>query len=530
MKSPLEVLNSYRPHDGTLHDAFRSRCAVRAAEPFLIQDGERWTWAEFGQRYERLAQALAARGIGSGSRVAVAGRNDKAHVLALFALARLGATMVPVNPEFGPREMGYALRHAEVQGILAEARLLDLLRPIAAECPAPPWLMTMDGPAADPGSLAAALAQPVADVPLPTPAASDTCVIIYTSGTTGFPKGVMHSQYNLVTAGEANVARVHVQPDDRLMIILPFFHMNALFYSVGGALASGAAMILVPRFSASAFWQVAADNGATVVNIIEAIGTILASRDRREYRPDHRLRAVYGVRRKSAPAFRDEFGVPHLFSGFGMTEIPGVTCNPYGGPDKPGSMGVVAGHPDPARPWARCRVVDDAGHDVGVDEIGELWVATPIVMQGYFRDPEQTRQAFAGEWLKTGDLVRRDADGFFFHVSRKKDIIRRRGENIAAAELEMVINEHPAVFEAAALAVPSELGEDEILVVVAPRPGAVVSEADVAEWCRARLAAIKVPRYVALLPELPHTPTHKIAKNLLRDDPAVKERTVDLQA
>jgi crotonobetaine/carnitine-CoA ligase len=522
MQSPLEVLNRYRPHDGTLHDAFLSRCAEQASRPFLIQDGECWTWAEFGRRYERLARALAARGIGPGARVAVAGRNDKAHVLALFALARLGATMVPVNPDFGPREMDYALRHAEVQGILAETRLLDLVRPIAAGFQVPPWLMTMDGPQDDAGSLAAALAQPVGQAPLPVPAATDTCVIIYTSGTTGFPKGVMHSQYNLVTAGEANVARVHLQPDDRLM--------NALFYSVGGALACGAAMILVPRFSASTFWQVAADNGATVVNIIEAIGTILASRDRREYRPDHRLRAVYGVRRKSAPAFRDEFGVPHLFSGFGMTEIPGVTCNPYDGPDKPGSMGVVAAHPDPARPWARCRVVDDAGRDVGADEVGELWVATPIVMQGYFRDPEQTRQAFEGEWLKTGDLVRRDADGFFFHVSRKKDIIRRRGENIAAAELEMVINEHPAVFEAAALAVPSELGEDEILVVVAPRPGATLAEAEVAEWCRGRLAAIKVPRYVALLPELPHTPTHKIAKNLLRDDPAVRERIVDLQA
>ena len=530
MKSPLDVLNSYRPHDGTLHDAFLSRCAVQADEPFLIQGEVRWSWREFGERYERLAHALAARGIGRGMRVAVAGRNDKAHVLALFALARLGAIMVPVNPEFGPREMDYALRHADVQGILAEARLLELIRPIADEFPARPWLMVIDAPEADPDSLAAALRHPAAGAPLPAPASSDTCVIIYTSGTTGFPKGVMHSQYNLVTAGEANVARVHLQPDDRVMIILPFFHMNALFYSVGGVLASGACMIVVPRFSASAFWQVAADNGATVVNIIEAIGTILASRDRGEYRPDHRLRVVYGVRRKSAPVFRDEFGVRHLFSGFGMTEIPGVTCNPYDGPDKPGSMGVVASHPDPARPWARCRVVDDAGRDVGVDEVGELWVATPIVMQGYFRDPGQTRQAFDGEWLKTGDLVRRDADGFFFHISRKKDIIRRRGENIAAAELEMVVNEHPAVFEAAALAVPSELGEDEILMVVAPRPGATLAEADIAAWCRERLAAIKVPRYVALLPELPHTPTHKIAKNVLRDDPAVKARTVDLQA
>lgn len=529
MKSPLGVINSYRPHDGTLHDAFRSRCASRADELFLVQDDVRWTWRQFGELYERLAGALAARGISRGMRVAIAGRNDRAHVLALFALARLGAIMVPVNPDFGPREMTYALRHADVQGIMAESRLLGLIRPIADEFETRPWLMVTDAPQDDPDSLQAAL-QHDAAASLPLPASTDTCVIIYTSGTTGFPKGVMHSQYNLVTAGEANVARVHLQPEDRVMIILPFFHMNALFYSVGGVLASGASMILVPRFSASTFWHVAADNGATVVNIIEAIGTILASRDRSEYRPDHKLRVVYGVRKKSAPVFRDEFGVRHLFSGFGMTEIPGVTCNPYDGPDKPGSMGVVGAHPDPSRPWARCRVVDDEGRDVGVDEVGELWVSTPIVMQGYFRDPEQTRQAFEGEWLKTGDLVRRDADGFFFHISRKKDIIRRRGENIAAAELEMVVNEHPAVFEAAALAVPSELGEDEILMVVAPRQGASLTEREVAEWCRAKLAAIKVPRYVALLDELPHTPTHKIAKNVLREDPQVKARMVDMQA
>lgn len=530
MKAPLEVLNTYPAHDCTLHGAFQSRLARRAAELFLVQGELRWTWAEFGARYERLARALAARGIGHGMRVAVVGRNDKAHLLALFALARLGAVMVPVNPDFGPRELRYALQHADVHGVIAETRLRAAVAPILDGFAARPWLLALDGAARDPDSLEAAMAG-APDTALPPPAApADTCVIIFTSGTTGFPKGVMHSQRNLVAAGEANVARVHLQPDDRIMIVLPFFHMNALFYSIGGALAAGASVVLVPRFSASAFWREAADSGATVVNIIEAIGTILAARDRREYRPDHRLRAVYGVRRKFARTFHEEFGIPHLLAGFGMTEIPGVTCNPYGEAGKPGSMGLVASHPDPSRPWAQCRVVDDAGRDVGVDQVGELWVDTPIVMQGYFRDPEQTRQAFSGRWLKTGDLVRRDADGYFFHVSRKKDIIRRRGENIAAAELEMVINEHPQVFEAAALAVPSELGEDDILVVVAPRDGARLSEADIAAWCQARLAAIKVPRYVAMLPELPHTPTHKIAKHALRDDPRVRARAVDLQA
>lgn len=529
-KSPLDVLNSYRAHDGTLHDVFLSRCAQNGDQVFLIQDGTRMTWREFGTRYERLAHALAARGVSAGTRVALVGRNDVTHVLALFALARLGAIMVPLNPEFGLREMTYALSHADVQGIIASADVLEIVGQVVDGLKAEPWILLWGAIAAgDPRSLHAAIAD-TAQMPLGVQTlASDTCVIIYTSGTTGFPKGVMHSQNSLVMAGEANVARLHLQRQDRIMIILPLFHVNALFYSVGGALAAGAGVILEPRFSATRFWTVAADNGATVVNIIEAIGTILCARDRSEYRPDHHLRVVYGVRKKSAPVFRDEFGIHHLFSGFGMTEIPGVTCNPYDGPDKVGSMGVLGVHPDPARPWAQCRVVDDEGRDAGVDQIGELWVRTPIVMQGYFRDPEQTRAAFNDGWLMTGDMVRRDAEGFFFHVSRKKDIIRRRGENIAAAELEMVIAEHPGVFEVAALAVPSELGEDDILVAVAAKPGAQLQEAEIAAWCRDRLAPIKVPRYVVLMDALPHTATHKIAKATLRSDPQILARAVDLQ-
>jgi len=165
-----------------------------------------------------------------------------------------------------------------------------------------------------------------------------------------------------------------------------------------------------------------------------------------------------------------------------------------------------------------------------VGEVGELAVKTPIIMQGYFRDPEQTRAAFRDGWFLTGDLVRRDADGFFFHISRKKDIIRRRGENIAGAELDRVIGAHPAVLEVAAIPVPAELGEDEILAVVLPRPGHRPTAEEIAHWCRERLAPMKVPRYVLFVDELPHTPTHKVAKMALRQDPTLKARATDLQA
>ena len=252
-------------------------------------------------------------------------------------------------------------------------------------------------------------------------------------------------------------------------------------------------------------------------------------RPREEFRAEHRITKLYGARQPMMDTFRNEFHIPHLIGGYGMTEIPGVTCIPLEGPAKVGSMGPVGRHPDPARPWAQCRVVDDDGRDVGVGEVGELIVKTPIIMQGYFRDPEQTKNAFRDGWFLTGDLVRRDADGYFFFVSRKKDIIRRRGENISGAELDRVIGEHPAVFEVAAIAVPSELGEDEILVAVVPRPGQTVTADEIADWSRKHLAAQKVPRFVAIVDELPHTPTHKILKAKLRADTALRARAVDLE-
>lgn len=485
MKTPFAVLNTYRKHDGSLHDTFISRATIKSDDPFIIQQGRAIAWSEFAQDYKKLARFFELKGVRHGMRIAIMGRNDTAHVLTLFALAYLGAIMVPVNPDFGERETSFVFRHADIT---------------------------------------CATQQP------PQGRAQDTCIIIYTSGTTGFPKGVMHSQFNLVTAGEANVERLHLQPDDRVFIILPFFHVNAVFYSLSGVLASGACMILIPRFSASNFWHIAADHGATAVNIIEAIGSILCARDRSEYRPDHKLRVCYGVRKGAAPIFRNEFGIQKLFSGFGMTEIPGVTCNPWEGPDKPGSMGLPGKHPDPQRPWATCRVVDDDGNDVAAGTAGELWVKTPIAMQGYFRDPEQTEQAFHEGWLKTGDLVKYDEDGYFYHLSRKKDIIRRRGENIAAAELEMVIAELPGIFQIAAIAVPSELGEDDILIAAVKKPGISLSEQQVIDWCRERLTAVKVPRFVSFLDELPLTPTHKILKSALRADPQVRARAIDFQA
>ena len=530
---PLDVLRRYSAHDYTLAGAFASRLAVHANKAFHLYEGATRTWREFDGDVAKAATLLVRQGVKAGDRVGIVARNNPAHVLLLFALARLGATLVPVNPEFGVAEAGYVLNHAQLSGLVCDAASLQTARAACAEHGPTPWIFLLGAvpdATGDATPLLQDLLAPVnaTDAPPLQGDSESICVIIYTSGTTGFPKGAMHSQRSFLLAGEAFVERMYVQPEDRLMIVLPMFHMNALFYSVSGTVAAGATMAIVPRFSASAFWAQAEASGATVVNIIEAACNILKARPRSEFHPGHRLRCAYGVRQSAQEAFREDFGVPYFVSGYGMTEIPGVTCSPYGGLQKPGTMGPAGSHPDPDMPWAKCRVVDDEGHDVSDGSVGELIVRTPIVTKGYFRDPEQTAAAFRDGWFLTGDLVTRDTDGYFTFVSRKKDIIRRRGENIAGAELDRVIGEHPDVAEVAAIAVPAELGEDEILAVVVAKPGTSPSARDIADWCARHLAPMKVPRYVLFMDSLPHTPTHKVLKGALRSDPTLKSRATDL--
>ncbi|KQS95475.1 AMP-binding protein [Rhizobium sp. Leaf386] len=527
MLEPLEVLELYPPHDDTLKGLFDSRASVGPYRPLLGFGEQQYSWQSFLEAVERTAAMLYRQGVGKRDRVAIVATNSDVHVILLFALARLGAAMVPLNPNFGISELAYILNHAAVSGVMVTEATLPTVKTALQQGDLKPWVLNVDLAAdLDPvvvGAPEKEFQAPIGGEP------DDTCLIIYTSGTTGLPKGVMHSQRNYVTCAEIASGRTAVQPNDKVLIILPFFHVNALFYSLGSIFAAGASGVILPRFSASNFWDSVVQTQATHVNIIEAVGNILQKRPREEFRSDHRLRVVYGVRAAFVKTFHDEFHIPTLVTGFGMTECPGVLCNPLKGPEKPGSVGVLGSHPDTSRPSTQARVVDDDGNDVPNGEVGELWLDSPMLMQGYFRDEEHTTAAYREGWFTTGDLVRRDDDGYFYFVSRKKDIIRRRGENISGAELDRVIGEHPAVYEAAAIAVPAELGEDEILAVVVLKTDVELTEQDIADWCRAHLAPMKVPRYILFLDELPHTATHKVAKAQLRADPSLREKATDLE-
>ncbi len=529
--SPLEVIGLYPDHNFTLTSLLNSRMGKDLNRPFIIFDDKNISWAEFNNRKDKTAGVLLAKGVKRGDRIAIMAHNHDTHVLLLFALARIGAIMVPVNPEFGVEEAKYILNHSGANGIFCSAHTYPVAKKALEGNTLDPWFCIMEGEVEQISTLDEDIAT-LKKGDLPDDVFSeDICVLVYSSGTTGFPKGVMHSQRNLVLSAERQIVRVELQPDDRCMCVLPMFHVNALFYSILGTVAAGCCLVIVRKFSASKFWETVTKTGTTQVNLLMAITTILARRSRDEFVPGVHLRCVSGspFTKETMDVFLNEFGVKRVIEGFGMTEIPGAFSNPYDGPHRLASMGWPGKHPNPNTTWTQARVVDDDGNDVPDGTSGELIVRIPTMMKGYFNDPEQTAAAFRDGWFLTGDLVSRDSEGCFYFVARKKDIIRRRGENIAGAELDRVISLHPNVLEVATIATDSELGEDEIMAVVVPKPDTAVVEEDIRIWCAEHLASHKIPRFVVFVDQLPHTPTHKVAKFILKKDSSLRSRAIDFQ-
>jgi crotonobetaine/carnitine-CoA ligase len=537
--TPAAVLARFAPHAGTIPSFLAARAQAQPDKPVLRVEQREWSYRELEEASELLARLLVRRGIGRGSRLALVALNSDLSVVLFLAAARLGAVFIPLNPAASRGDLEYLLRHSRASLVVAQAAEVDRVREVLEQVSQGRPVISLAewgveaASATDVRARLRELAGAPASGAVSDVAAQpgDAVVVIYTSGTTGFPKGVVHTHRTYILAAEGFVSRMYLQPEERLLTVMPFFHINALFYSLGGAIASGGMLITVPRFSASRFWRLAAENGATEFNFLAAVGNILINRPRTEFDPHHRIAKLYGgpISDRMAQVFGGEFHVPALIEGYGMSEIPGACCNPFLGPHKAGSIGLPAVHPVYPGAFSELRVIDDEGHDRPLGETGELVVRTPMMFKEYLDDPVQTAAAFRDGWFLTGDLVRRDADGYFYFVARKKDIIRRRGENIAGAELDRVIGEHPRVLEAAAVGVPSPLGEEEILVVIVPKPGESLAPREIVEWCRERLAPMKVPRFVLLAESLPHTPSHRVAKHILKSDKSLAARAFDAE-
>lgn len=479
------------------------RAAARFADrPWLHFDGGVTTFAQLKQRSDSAAAEFLKLGVTTGDRVAFCALNSPDLVIQWLGANKAGAAFVPLNPSAPASELA-----GVVQRIRPRAMVLDPRSRAAGDLAAnPPGGV----PVAGLDEIAAGRRTPRS---LPGVRAGDLAAFIATSGTTGIPKLVMHTHATYVLTAEGFPWWLGLSEADRLMTSLPLFHLNAQVYSTLGSLAAGAALVLLPRFSASRFWDAAAAHGATQVNAIGAMLEMLIRRPERNIDRDHRVRVVY-----TAPAFTEErhreieqrFGV-RVVIGYGQSESPYGAIWPLG--ETPyGSMGRLRQHPELGK-INRSRIVDAGGAEVALGETGELLLRNPAVMRGYFGMPEETEAALSGGWLHTGDLVREDRDGYLYFVARKKEIIRRRGENLSPAEVEAVLDDCPVVLESAVIGVPSELSDEDVKAFVIPDGEATAAE--LWAWCAARLARFKVPRYIEFVEELPHSPTQRLLKREL---------------
>ncbi|HZA50135.1 MAG TPA: AMP-binding protein, partial [Myxococcaceae bacterium] len=308
---PRQVLELYPAHRDTIPSLIASRRAVAAERPALLFDQRTWTYAEIDEASSRLAHVLSLRGARRGECVALLSLNNDFSLLVFLAVAKLGALFVPLNPSLTDGELSHVLRHCRPTAVVVQDADRARVQRVISALEPKPGLLSLEEidlarlrqPAGDGDRISGESVQP-----------DDPAVVIYTSGTTGFPKGVVHSHRNFVWAGEAFVERMHLQPSDRLLTVLPFFHINALFYSWGGALAAGASLATTSRFSASQLWRLAAETGATEFNILAAVGNILTKRPRTEFDPNHRIRKIYGgpIPADVYRVFQEEFGVPIL--------------------------------------------------------------------------------------------------------------------------------------------------------------------------------------------------------------------------
>jgi crotonobetaine/carnitine-CoA ligase len=495
------------PFPETIPALLEWRAATAGDAPWLFFEERAWTMGDVMSEVDRVAVGLAERGVVRGDRVAVLLGNRPQTLFTWFGANKLGATFAPLNPALKPFEIAALFR-------LMKPRVLVVDEHAALARAACALVDADDRPAfVTPDTLAFAdSGAPRVDV---TP--DDVAVLLATSGTTGTPKAVTQSHRTYTLTAEALPWWLGLGEADRVLIALPLFHINAQAYSTMGALGAGASLAMLTKFSASRFWDDARRLGATQLNAVGAIVHILLKSEPRGSDRHHGVRIVYtalALPEAQHRAFEERFGVT-LTVGYGMSETTFGTVWPRGEAPRYGTMGKLRQHPRLGE-VNRARVVRDDGSDASDDETGELWLANPATMRGYWGDDAQTRAVLADGWLRTGDLVKRDADGWFTFVSRKKEVIRRRGENVAAAEIEAALLAHPDVREAAAIGVPSELGEEDIVAYVAPHPGGTIDAEALRAWVRERLADFKVPSQIHVRDALPHTATERIAKHLLR--------------
>ncbi|MFC7410823.1 MULTISPECIES: AMP-binding protein [Hydrogenophaga] len=499
--------------------------------------GLEWTYAQVAGQVATLGEAYARAGYGVGHRVGLLLENRLEHFVHKLAMNALGVCCVPLNPDHRPAEMAYVVGHAKLDLVIAVDSLMPLLRAALDHTPQRPALRSLE-----------------AIGPLPAPAraaepravrADDIASVLYTSGTTGRPKGCLLSHRYELAAGQWYAQRSGLatfgEACERIYNPLPVFHVNSLIFSFFCALLKGNCQVQTDRFQPSRWFTEVHESRATVVHYLGVVVPMLLNQPPHPLERAHQVRFAIGagVDPQRHAEFEERFGYP-LIEIWGMTEMVRAIFDA----DAPRRVGTRAiGRPQPG---LEVRVVDDADEDVPDGTPGQMLVrhsaATPRkdCFSGYLDDESATEQAWAGGWFHTGDVVARDAEGVLHFLERRKNIIRRSGENIAAAEVEAVLQSHPAVAQAAVLPVRDEVREEEVLACVVLKPGheaqALASDPlaqALLAHCRESLSYFKVPGWLWFTDEIPTTGTQKVQKHQLfaaGTDPRQAPGMLDLRA
>ncbi len=506
------------PEFGDVGSLIRWQAARRGDAPALWFAGRTISYTELDRETDRLWAGLYADGIRRGDRVAALLFNTPEFPLLWFALSKGGATLVPLNTALKGEILRYELADAQPKALVLDDRLWGPYAGVRDSVAIPRVYQVRSGtPAPDvPSSVidfASLPRDPGPTLPDP-PNPWDPIEILYTSGTTGPPKGAIIPHQKVLTTSREVAARSLLDPQSVLFTALPLFHCNAQEMTTLPALWNGRTAAYDERFHASTYWSTAKAAGATHVSLLISMINVLYKQPERPIDREHGVRVALtaGTTRELWPLFESRFGV-RIIELYGMTECGCTTLMNPPQAVRVGSVGTPLG-------FVEAEVVDDHDRPVGPGVRGELVVRprAPFTMfLGYLNKPEKTVEAWQNLWFHTGDYVTKDADGYYYFVDRKKDVIRRRGENLAPYDVESVLNRHPSVFESVVVGVPSPLGEEDVKAFVQLKPGAPADPRALFEYCVEHLPYFMVPRYLEFLSEIPKTANQKAQRYLLRE-------------
>ena len=504
----------------SLNDLLAERLVLGPDDTFLEFEnraGEvsELTYAEFDARVEEAARGLNALGVEAGGHVVVHLRNSPEFLISWFAIVRLGATMVPSNIANTAGELEHVVGFTEASHAITEPDFCDAVQRGIELAGTDTTTIVARGKLA--GFFAFDDLKTLSGEPAPRPPVSgdDVAELLFTSGTTSKPKAVMLTHANCLRAGLDTVHCLWLDRGERMLTALPLFHVNGQGMTILAAMTVGGTAIVIEEFSASKFWKQVKRHRATQTAVVAMQLRVLIAQPEDPSDREHDVKKLFyaiNVSDQEKEAFEERFGI-EVINGYGLSEAMTLcTVSPVAAPRRWPSIGL----PSPGRTLL---LLDEDGNEVATGEVGEICVkGTPgrTIMLGYYKDEGATAQAIRGDLLHTGDNAYADAEGYLYFFDRKKDMIKRAGENVSAIEVESVLADHPQIAEAAIVGMPDPIRDEAVAAVIVVADGETLSEEEITAYCSERLSRFKVPTIIAFEAELPKTSIGKVRKDELR--------------